>query len=1023
MTGNNSPSPTDKSNDEPLHRRYVTILFSDLCSSVHLADSSDPEDVAEVLHQIRQTTNQVVSKYGGILNQFYGDGILSVFGLPDPDENDTRQAIEAALELHEVVQTLSLQKYLPPSFLVRLHSGIDSGLVVVEAGNPQEGNYKLIGDPPNTAARLSGEAKPDEIIVSANSLSGAKAFFDTKIIAPLSLRGKSEPILAYQVLGRRVDVKTRFEASIRQGLTPFVGRENELSDLKQALRDILKGRLRIASVVGDVGLGKTRIIEEFLRKNNSVGYQVYRGYFEGYRNGAPLQPFLQMLSQIFKLDAEMSVERSIQSIETSLTQLGANVRSYQTEYLQMFSLNKNTNESAGPRQQQLNITAALTALFNTLAEQSPIVLFIDDWQWADDASRQALSNLIQTAADKPIFVLTASRALDPSDPAMSQIVLRLTPFDAEDSKRTIAALLAHGFDLEVSQKIHERSGGNALFIEELCRFPVGVDMPATLHGLIEQRVERLPKAQADLVRTAAVIGNIIPTWLLEKISDYYEQEGVLHSLASNDLIYAGAIEGTLCFKHGITRDVVYNRLGLQQRRALHLRIAETLQEHDAVGENRELLETLAYHYTNGGDHLQAILYSEKAGDKALSSSSLDRARQQYRVALMALERLDPTAEVHQRWLSISRRWALACTYSPARDQLDILNKTIEHARAIDDTAGVAHAYYWLGWINYALGEQLESIRHYERALRIAREINNPKLATQTLATIGQSHAAAGHYDQALPYLDEAINIRHQPSSKTRPPVDSSYAMACKALVLADRGQFDDAHEVMNLARDAIDGAEQAIEGSILSMQSAIFLWQGRWSEVLTLARRAQTIAERFSLPYIFSMSRALEGYAGWMLERAPSSLETLQQASDWLEEQDMCLYLSLNHGWLADAMTAAGKNSEARKYGLLALDRVYKDDRLGEAMACRALARIASRSQESELQTPDYYLGLAIQSAQARQSRHEEAVNRLHQADLYISLDRLNEARDLLEQAQAAFADMQMWWHLDQAEQLKQKIF
>ena len=1007
--------------DEPAHRRYVTILFSDLCSSVHLADASDPEDVAEVLQQIRQATNQVVSQYDGTLNQFYGDGILSVFGLPEPGEDDARRAIEAALELHALVQTLPLQQYLPPSFLVRLHSGIDSGLVVVEAGNPQEGNYKLIGDPPNTAARLSGEAKPDEIIVSANSLSGAKAFFDTKIIAPLSLRGKSEPIPAYQVLGRRVEVKTRFEASIRQGLTPFVGREHELSDLKQALRDILKGRLRIASVVGDVGIGKTRIIDEFLRKNNSVGYQVHRGYFEGHRSGAPLQPFLQMLPQIFKLDAGMSAEHSAQMIETRLTELGTDVLSYQSEFLQMLSLNTHANDSL-VRQKELNISAALTALFSALAKRSPIVLFIDDWQWADDASRQVLSSLIQTTADQSILILTASRALDPSDPAMSQIVLRLTPFGAEDSKRTIAALLEHGFDLGIAQKIHERSGGNALFIEELCHSPDALDVPATLHGLIEQRVERLPKAQADLVRTAAVIGNIIPAWLLEEISEYYEQEDVLHSLASNDLIYAGAIEGTLCFKHGITRDVVYNRLGLQQRRALHLRIAETLQQHEALGENKELLETLAYHYTHGGDHLQAIQYSEKAGDKALSTSSLDRARQQYRVALMALERLEPTDEIHQRWISISRRWALACTYSPARDQLDILNKTIEHARAINDTAGVAHAYYWLGWINYALGEQLESIRHYERTLRIAREINNPKLATQTLATLGQSHAAAGHYDQALPYLDEAINIRHQPSSKTRPPVDSSYAMACKALVLADRGQFNEAHEVMNLARAAIDGAEQAIEGSILSMQSAILLWQGRWSEVLALAKRAQTIAERFSLPYIFTMSRALEGYAGWMLERTPSSLETLRQASDWLEEQDMCLYLSLNHGWLADAMTAAGKDSEAKKYGLLALDRVYKNDRLGEAMACRALAKIATRDQGSELQSPEYYLDLAMQSAKARQSRHETAVIRLHQADLYVSSNRLNEARDLLEQAQAAFADMQMLWHLDQAKQLERKI-
>lgn len=1010
-------------------RRYITILFSDLCSSVYLADASEPENYAEVLHQLRETTNQVVSKYGGVLNQFYGDGILSVFGLPAVREGDSQRAVEAAIELHTAVKQLSLQSYLPPSFQLRLHSGIDSGTLLVEPGNAQEGKYKLIGDPPNTAARLSAAAGPDEIIVSASTLSGARDFFYTESIAPLTLRGKPKPVPAYRILGRRADVHTRFEASVKRGLTPFVGREQELHTLKQTLRNARRS-LQVISIIGDAGLGKTRTIDEFLRRNDAVGSRVLRGYCEQNQSGIPLQPFVQMLRQIFADDTADVRALSAQTLVLRLQELGSGLAVHLPEFLQMLALDSAAaGSSVNPTGH--NKVGALIRLLTTLASHEPLIVFIDDWQWADDASRQLFSRLLQAASDKPILLLTAARELDPSDPARTGTLLPIAPFSETDSERTIAALLPRGLAVSIMRKIHERSGGNALFIEELCQSPGSVNVPATLQGLIEERVGHLPPALAELVRTAAVIGNVFPAWLLEQVSGYSEDDEVVRELASNDLIYAGDTRGMLRFKHGITRDVVYKRVHLHQRQALHLRIASILQQQDAQtryrqsdskDDNKELFETLAYHYAGGGDHLQAIRYSQLAGEKAMEVSSLDRARQQFRVALMALERLDQTEKTHLRWLEISNRWALACTYSPTRDQLNLLERTIEHAEVLDNVAGKAHAHYWIGWINYALGEQAESIRNYEKALRMARTIDDDKLATQLLATIGQSHAAACHYSEALTYIDQALEIKRRYPSKSGPPVGSAYAMASKALVLADMGDFRGAHQQMAQALAAVKGAEQAIEGSILSLYCAIYLWQGEWSKAIECARQAQTIAERYSLPYVFTMSQALESYARWILWGTPEALATLQQASEWLEAQEMCLYISFNHGWLADAMAAAGKDTDARRYGMLALDRAHKQDRAGEAMAYRALAKLAARNPDLQLQPPDYYLDCALQCAEARSSRHEMAVTALHRAQLYLSTDRKEQAVVLIDQARTAFTDMQMSWHLEQAQRLKWQL-
>lgn len=1023
--------PHSHHRDDSVRRCHASILFSDLCASTSLGEMLDPEILAEVLHEVRNAAERVVSRHHGVVNQFYGDGILAVFGFPIPAEGDARRAIEAGLELHQAVRDLSLQHLLPPGFCVRLHSGVHAGLVAAQQGDFVQGRFKLTGDALNTAQRLACCAASDDIVASTSSLQGVLPFFETEALPPLLLKGKHLPLGAHRVL-RRSLINTRYEARVCHGLTPFIGRRPELRSLDRGLQDMLRGKLQLVSVIGNAGVGKTRLVDAFLRQQPPGLFHVHRAWCQTEGGVIPLQPFMQMLQQLFQPDAAVTPAQLASRLDAQLAVLcpHADPAEWDSVAQQLLNLLATHTYGATPRQSSQAV-AAIALLLRQLAAAKPQIVFIDDWHGADDTSRQVVSELLLSARDFPILILTTTRSLDPIDPLTSGSLLQLGPFGFDDSKQLIDTLFPRRPEIGTATRIHERAGGNAFFIEELCqsllahgdnRQALLHNVPTTLYELIEARVNRLQPALLELLRAAAIIGNVFSRTLLERVMQRELDCDSLIALVSADLVYEGDSDDSLRFKHGITREVVFASIPLQRRRQLHLRVATLLEQDMAAGSHAHS-EALAHHFEGAGEAARAIVYAERAGDRALAAASLDSARQHYFQALKMLEALTQSGAgaadiTHRRsWISISKRWALACTYSPAPYQLGILERTARYAGELHDDNGFADAQYWMGWINYALGDQRASIAHYKKALAIAKKASDAKTTTQIMATLGQSYAAAGDYPQAMALLSEAIAIKEQHRSpRAGAPVGSAYGKACKAFVLADMGEFDTAIMLIDSAVAAVQDHNQAIEASILNIYAAILLWRGDWHNAFDIARRAQRIAERVNGPYVFAMSQAVHAYARWMMVRGTDALESLQQACDWLEQQQMCLFISLAYGWLADAMTADGNLPQAKIHALAALERAEASDLLGAAMACRALAVIALHDSDPQLQPSEHYLQLALQFAGQRSSAHEVAVTQMLTAQLLADRkDGHDAAAATLEaQARAAFETMGMTWHLQQ---------
>lgn len=1004
-------------------RRYLAILFTDLTDSARLVASMEAEDYAALLGRVRREYEETISRHGGTIIQIVGDGLLASFGYPEAAENDGRRATEAALELHEAIGRVPLpgQHRTPLS----LHTGIHAGLVLLGEGDAVSGQLRLFGNPVNVAARLSDAAAGGEILVSTETLGAERHFFETRGEFRLPLQGMDQPVAVCRIVGRS-EISTRFEARNARGLTPLAGRQSELQRLMAGVVAIRAGGRDAVSVIAPAGLGKTRLAEEFIDRARDEGCRVLRGYCESYLSAEPMQPFRQMLRQLCQLTYAMPPMLAAVCLRQAILEVDPGLEPAIPQLLQAMSLGGHVGDGKPERPNPEKMLAAIVRVIDTLAAREPLILFVDDWQWADDAAHQTLKAVRGLA--RPILVVLASREALPEDSLIRDShLLTLEPLSAGETELTISRLLPGRIAFDVNE-IREYSGGNPLFIEELChatlqepdsgRIRQPPSAKAWLEKIIEARVERLTPAQIDVVRTAAVIGNVIPCELLESLTGRGHDDPMLSILADKDLIYPGDQPHTLRFKHGIARDVIYGSVGLRERRELHLRIAGALQDQAAAaGAHEEHYESLAYHYAAGGDVARSVRYAELAGDKAMASSALDRAQIQYASALTALDPSD--LDAYRRWMQIAQRLALASMFDPSREHLGVLMRAVELATARQDQQGIAFAEFWVGYIAYAVGQTEQGLVHLETAEARAEHLGDGPFLTQIRASLGQAYAAACDYGKALLLLDEAIGVKSAHRSG-RPAVGLAYSLACKASVLGDRGQFDAAENCFADALEVIRGGSPEVTSSVLCWQAGVRLWRGRWHDARRSAQDAAAVAERVKSLYLFAMSRALGAYADWMISRSGDNIQTLIDATAWLQESDSELFISLNYGWLTECLAADGRWPLARQQAARAAQRARKRDCLGLAMTYRALASMAAHGQTRR--PSEAYLARAMANAKSRTSPHETAKTQMCEAEIRILRGELRGVTTLLDQAEDAFTSMAMTWHIDAVRALRQRI-
>ena len=1006
-------------------RRYVTVLFSDVSGSSEHAERLEAEEYAELLEQFRRLARDIIPRHGGSIARLQGDGVLALFGHFESREDDGRRATESALDLHAAMARLRAVSGGCATVL-QMHSGIHGGLVLLIEGDIERGRFDVVGEVPNTAARLCSLAGSGEILVSTETLGPQEHFFKVVALRRLPIKGRSTVLDVVRVEGR-APVERRIDAAARRGVVPFVGRGAALAGLFDAAERARHGESTAVLISGEPGIGKTRMIDEFVRRLDRTSYRILQGYCEAYLGAEPLQPFMQWIRGVLGWRTGAAVEDNEAAVASALEALGGE-RAADFAVIAR-ALSSGRDDPPDAPQATLRASTIVDFIAVLAGQDRTLVLVLDDWQWADDASRHTLEAL--RAQRLPLFVLLAARPVGDDDHAVVGVrELHLHPFGAAEADHAITAWLPDA-DPFVVQEIYRRSGGSPLFIEELCHAAAAGSSVwsaprssgvAWINALVASRLARLPEAQAECLRVASVVGNAFAAWLVERLTSAGEATPPFEALAAQDFLVSAGQPGMLRFKHALTRDAVYATVEPARRKALHLRIAESLDAALGSQDAFDRLEALAHHYDAAGVSDQAARFAEAAGDKALGAMALDRARVHYITALRSLDSQPALTRAMQlRWCGIAQKLGQTCVFDPldVAHGFVLFERAVHLAREAGDENTLARAEYWLAYVNYGKGRPRFAVQHCEAALGHALATDDQKLAAQIRATLGQALASAGCYDRAMPLFAQAVESKRQlshPGSRTA--IGSAYTLGRMAYTFGDLGRFDDAQAHFDESLRLLGDNVHSVGASVRELMCAVHLWQGRWGDARDAGLAGADIALRCRSRYLVAMGRALASCGAWALHGDAASLQALRESTHWIEAQGGAVSTSLNYGWLVEAAVALGLGDEARRHAARLFMRARMQDRHGEAQGCRALARLAA--SQGAFDRAAHYLAMADRAADFRGSPRERAVNWLARAEVTARAGRAAESQALSERAGEAFEAMKMTWHAQRARDVVQ---
>jgi class 3 adenylate cyclase len=1010
-------------------RRVATVLFVDMCGYSAFIGDEDPEDVARVLEQLKETASSVVESCGGIINQFVGDEIVALFGVRQSHEDDARRAVTAALMLHERARNMGLRgarSHRP----CLLHSGIETGLVLARARDIRAGVYDVIGEPVNLAARLRSQAGPDEILLGPRTLAQVAPYFDVEPVESFVPRGMTQVVQPARVL-RPSTAQNAFDAALRRGLTDHVGREPELTRMMGLARDVEQGKGACLAVAGAPGMGKTRLFYEARKRVRSVLTRIPAllvGRCAALVDAPAYHPFVDALRKL--LDENAVEDHDV----SALLGYGAQLRPHLPVFSYLLGRENSALSLSGERLREA-IVDALAALLTALSRDRLALVMLEDWHCADEASAAALRQLIARLTDQRVLFAVNYRTAElPAESLASTLSLELAPLARAETAEMAALMLeaAHLPD-ELVTHIHDCTQGNPFFIEETCRSlletgaivqrgagvllscPVAqLTTPSSVQAMVRARIDRMRLADKELLRLASVLGSEFSEELLlilarasSRLGDEYRRgdakelaarlERQLSQLELSGLIYrAGKGESARYrFKHAITCEVAYADLPRDERRAHHELIGRAIE---GRGQLAPWFDQLAYHFGESPSLDKAVQYAERAADHALRAFSLQRAMKHYRRAIAGL---DQTAfgspEQQRRRVQLSLKWAACCVFNPAREQLAILEQSLHWARELEDVRAQVRCLCWMAWLAHVVGDQARAVELYQSALDASRTLRDDLFSAQIKGNIGLSYAMAARHDEALALLNDNLGTRQRASALLGGGY--GYTLAYLGMIAGDRGEFERAHKFFERALDAVQSTGRiALVGVVLALRAMVEGWQRDFSACERTAAALRDIADRVSGGYLRAMSDTLSGAARVFGRNEPSGLDALQGAVRWLDMHHIYVSMSWNEAWLAEALAGAGQFHDAEVHASRALVRCTQWDALGEVAARRVRALVYLERDRDPFRA-ERELQFAHDAAERKGSKRELAQTALARAALRA---RQGGATLPLESARAA---------------------
>jgi len=1030
-------------------RKQVTVLFADMKGSMELLADRDPEEARKLLDPILEHLMEAVHRYEGTVNQIMGDGIMALFGAPLAHEDHAIRACYAGLRMQESVKRYAEGVRRREGIPIQIRVGLNSGEVVVRSiGSDLKMDYTAVGQTTHLAARMEQMAMPGSILMAADTLRFAEGFVQVKSIGPVNVKGMSEPAEVYEVTGAGA-ARTRLQAAASRGLTRFVGRDAETEQLRKALEQARADHGQVVGVVGEPGLGKSRLFFEFIHSHRTQEWLILESGSVSYGKATPYLPVIDLLKAYFKIQDRDDQREIREKVTGKLLTLDKSLESTLPAFLALLdvSVDDPTWQALDPFQRRQQTLGAVKRLLLRESQVQPLILLFEDLHWIDSETQAMLESLVESLPTSRLLLLVNYRAEYQHGWANKTYYtqLRLDPLPPENAGEILNSVLGNDQGLQsLKQLLIERTEGNPFFLEESVRTLVetrvlagergnyhlekkveSTQVPATVQAVLAARIDRLPLEEKQLLQSAAVIGKDVPFSLLQAITELSNEElrrGLTH-LQAAEFLYEASLFPDLeyTFKHALTHEVAYGSLLHERQRALHSRIVEAIE---TLYSNRliEQVERLAHHAARGEVWAKALTYLRQAGAKADARSALREAASYFEQALNTLGHLPDDRELREQAVDL---------HFDLRSPLEALGereRVLEYLRAAEALANALGDDRRLAWVNAYIARLLSSQGEYEqavtvceRAIAMARTLDDCGLEVVATLYLGWAYYYLGNYPKAIEALRRNLVPLDSPVVRERfggVGLPFATSRTSLALALAELGEFI---EAIARCTEAIHIAEAVSHPYSVTTtyrgMGLLHLRRGDLHRATLALKYALDVCQGVDSPPLFHAVSSTVGYAYALSGRSAEAVPLLEEAverpilTSTLEGQ------SLRTIWLSEAYLLAGRETDAGAAAqrALGLARQHKE-RGHEAYSLRLLGEIATREDPLDIEKTEGHYHQALALAEELGMRPLIAHCQVGLGKLYRLVGKQQEAKEHLTTATSMMRDMQMGMWLEKAE-------
>jgi len=955
-------------------RKTITALFADIKGSMDLLENLDPEEARQLIDPALQLMMEAVHRYEGYVAQSLGDGIFALFGAPIAHEDHAQRALYAALRMQQEMRHYGDQLRLQRGVPLQIRVGLNTGEVVVRSIRTDDlhTDYVPIGHATSLAARLQSLANPGSIVVSASTFRLADGFFAFQALGEAQIKGVSEPVPVYEVVGVG-PLRTRLQVAASRGLVRFVGRQRELEGVQQAWEQAKRGQGQIVAAVGEPGVGKSRLCYEFKLQASRDGL-VLETFSVSHGKAYPYLPLIELLKTYFQLTPQDDDRRRREQVTGKVLTLDRRLEEMLPYIAALVGVAEASTTLAqlDPALRRRRTFEGITQLLLRESLNQPVLLLIEDLHWLDSETHAWLSLFSERVASARLLLLVNYRPEFQHAWGSKSYYrqLRLDPLGPEEAHELLTTLLGDSPSVQpLKHFILAKTAGNPFFIEELVqtlldqgmlrRHPAAgmqlvspvtsgtlaaLQLSPTVQGVLAARIDRLPAAEKALLQTLAVLGKEFAWSLLRQVTGQTDEalQQLLARLQTEEFIYEQPAfpESAYIFKHALTQEVAYNAVLLERRRVLHERAAQAIEGLYA-GRLVEHYHALAHHYSRSGNTPKAVDYLHRAGQQEVERSAYAEAVSHLTTAIDLLASLPDTLQRNQQELAVQMTLgpALRAIKGSSAPEVEQLNN---RARLLCEQVGDPPQLFrvlWGFWLMYNARGDARTMRTLgEQLLSLAQRLEDPDLLLEahhalwtSLFSGGELTAARMHQEQGLRLYDLQRHRTHAALYSGHDPGVCCHYRAAPTLWLL--GYPDQAVASSQAALDLAQQLAHPLSLAIVLYFAAILHHLRREaSPTQACAEAAMTLAT--DLEFLGQMAQAtpLRGWAVAVSGHWEEGIIQIRHAvyGEARRLRDRPYYLAL----LAEACTQAGQTAE----GLEALD---------EALA--AVAQSAARWWEAEL--------------------------------------------------------------------------